>query len=97
VSHTSTDAEEPSSDSPLPHFNDLSPSTPPPILIRATNGKSKENRKNKIKIATVVQSDQLEGFFAKYVEVCRVGMTGLKKRDKSKAKRKKKKGGKEKA
>jgi signal recognition particle subunit SRP14 len=45
----------------------------------------------------VVKPDDLEGFFGKYAEVCRTGMTGLKKRDKSKAKRKKKKGGKDKA
>jgi hypothetical protein len=70
-----------------PPLGDLSPATPYPVLIRATNSKSK---KDKIKLATVVQSDQLPGFYAKYADVCRVGMTGLKKRDRSKGKKKKK-------
>jgi len=44
----------------------------------------------------VVQADELEGFFTRYAEVCKGGMAGLKKRDRSgrkgkgkKAKRKK--------
>jgi signal recognition particle subunit SRP14 len=94
VSHPQEDAEpdSPSSDSQPPQFPDRSPSAPLPILIRATNGKSKENRKKKIRIATVVQPDDLEEFFAKYAELCRTGMTGLKKRDRRKAKQKKKGG-----
>ena len=52
------------------------------MLIRATNGKSKEN-KDKIKISTIVQADELEGFFVKYAEVWKAGMSGLKKRDRS--------------
>jgi len=39
----------------------------------------------------VVQSDELANFYARYADVCRVGMTALKKRDRSKGKKKKKK------
>jgi len=42
----------------------------------------------------VVQPEDLETFFARYADVCKVGMQGLKKRDRSK--RKKVKGGKKK-
>lgn len=72
-------------DIPLPPsspFPDLHPSHPLPVLIRATNGKSKE-KKDKVKISTVVQADELEGFFVKYAEVWKAGMSGLKKRDRS--------------
>ena len=31
----------------------------------------------------MVQADELEGFFVKYVEVWKAGMSGLKKRDRS--------------
>ncbi|PBP23073.1 signal recognition particle 14kD protein [Diplocarpon rosae] len=77
--------QEATTDVPFP---DLSPSKPLPIIIRATNGKSKENRSGKIKLSTIVEADALEGFFAKYAEVCKSGMSGLKKRDRSKAKEK---------
>jgi signal recognition particle subunit SRP14 len=45
-----------------------------------------------------VEVDALEGFYAKYAEICKLGMSGLKKRDRSKAKerlkaKKKKQGG----
>ncbi|KAG0647266.1 Signal recognition particle 14 kDa [Hyphodiscus hymeniophilus] len=69
-------------------FPDLHPTAPLPILIRATNGKSKDNKAKKVKLSTVVESDAIEGFFAKYAEVCKGGMSGLKKRDRSKAKEK---------
>ncbi|CAL8577746.1 hypothetical protein XPA_003564 [Xanthoria parietina] len=79
---------------------DSAPSSPPvPILVRASNGKSKERRKDKIKLSTVVQPDQLEGFFTKYAEIVKGGATALKKRDRSgrkkatKAKKKGKAGG----
>ena len=71
-------------------FPDLHPSQSLPILIRATNGKSKKNRDDKIKLSTVVQPDALEGFFIRYAEVCKLGMSGLKKRNRSKAKEKQK-------
>ena len=78
-------------------FPDLHPESPLPILIRATNAKSKDNKRDKIKLSTIVQSDELDGFFMKYAEVCKTGMSGLKKRDRSgrkaKVKEKKKKKG----
>ena len=79
-------------------FPDLNPSKPLPIIIRASNSKSKERRDKKIKLSTIVEADALEGFFVKYAEVCKLGMSGLKKRDRSKAKeklkaKKKKQGG----
>ena len=66
-----------------------------PILIRATDGKSKDHRATKVKLSTVVQPDALEAFFARYVDVWKAGMTTLKKRDRGrkKAKAKKRKGG----
>ncbi|PBP19700.1 signal recognition particle, SRP9/SRP14 subunit [Diplocarpon rosae] len=76
---------EATTDAPFP---DLNPSKPLPIIIRATNGKSKENRSEKVKLSTIVEADALERFFAKYAEVCKSGMSGLKKRDRSKAKEK---------
>ena len=51
--------------------------------MRATNGKSKDKIKDKIKLSTVVQADELEAFFVKYAEVWKAGMSGLKKRDRS--------------
>ena len=77
-------------------FLDLHPASPLPIIMRATNGKSKDDLKEKIKLSTIVQPDALEPFYARYVEVCKSGMHGLRKRDRSgrkKAKAKKKKGG----
>lgn len=35
-----------------------------------------------------MEADALEAFFARYAEVCKGGMSGLKKRDRSKAKEK---------
>lgn len=63
------------------------------MLIRATNGKSQENKVDKVKLSTIVQPDDLEGFYVRYAEVCKAGMSGLKKRDRSgrKAKEKKRK------
>ena len=63
-----------------------------PILIRATNGKPRENRRKaggevKVKISTVVQSEEIAGFFARYADVCKAGMSGLKKRDRTKRKK----------
>lgn len=68
-------------------FADLHPSSPLPVLIRATDGKSGENRKKRIKISTIVEPENLERFYARYAEVCKSGMQGLKKRDKSKRKK----------
>ncbi|EXJ84893.1 hypothetical protein A1O3_05568 [Capronia epimyces CBS 606.96] len=72
--------------------------SPPQILVRATNGLSKPHRtakpksaansKPKIKLATVVEVADLDTFYARYAEVCKKGMEGLRKRDKKKAKEK---------
>ncbi|KAK4228167.1 signal recognition particle, SRP9/SRP14 subunit [Podospora fimiseda] len=78
---------------------DLNPSDPLPLIIHATNAKSKSSREKghpRTKLSTIVQPDELEGFYAKYAEVCKAGMSGfLKPRDrtkrKAKAKGKKKK------
>lgn len=79
-----TDVEAASSEP----FPDLHPSKPLPVIIRATNGKSKEKIKQKVKLSTIVEIDALDAFFMKYAEVCKLGMSGLKKRDRSKAKEK---------
>lgn len=65
-----------------PSFPDLAPTQPLSLLIRATDGK----HKSKVRLSTVVAADALEGFFSRYAEVCKAGMSGLKKRDRSKAK-----------
>jgi signal recognition particle subunit SRP14 len=62
-----------------------------PIIIRATNGKTDPKTKSKaarINLSTIVEPDSLNGFFLKYAEVCKLGMSGLKKRDRSKGKKK---------
>ncbi len=51
-----------------------------------------EKRKERVKFSTVVQAEELEGFFARYADVCKGGMAGLKKRDRSGRKKGKKKG-----
>ncbi|PYH97092.1 signal recognition particle, SRP9/SRP14 subunit [Aspergillus ellipticus CBS 707.79] len=78
-----------------------STTTTPSILIRATDGNtSAPNPKThqgktkskaavpKTKLSTVVNPDQLEAFYARYAEVCKAGMSGLKKRDRKKGKAK---------
>ncbi|KJR79896.1 signal recognition particle subunit SRP14 [Sporothrix schenckii 1099-18] len=64
---------------------------PQALIIRATNGKSKKHRKEKIRLTTTVAPDALTGFYARYAETCKAGMTLLKPRDKSKKKAKAKK------
>lgn len=76
---------------------DLHPPNPLPLIVRATDGKStksdkKTKNKDKKKISTVVQPDDIEAFFARYADVCKAGMQSLKKRDRSKRKKDKKKG-----
>ncbi|KAK5449678.1 hypothetical protein LTS15_008753 [Exophiala xenobiotica] len=63
----------------------------PQILIRATNGLSKAHRtpktkSTKIRLATVVDTAEIDGFYMRYAEVCKKGMEALRKRDKKKAK-----------
>ena len=75
-------------------FADLHPASPLPIIMRATNGNSKDKGREKIKLSTVVEPQALEAFYARYAEVCKTGMQGLRKRDRSgrkKAKAKKRK------
>lgn len=75
---------------------DLHPPHPLPILVRATDGKSKAHRSEKVKLSTVVEPDALDSFYVRYAEVCKAGMQALRKRDRSgrkKAKAKKRKGG----
>ncbi|KAI0597172.1 signal recognition particle, SRP9/SRP14 subunit [Biscogniauxia sp. FL1348] len=76
-------------------FPDLHPPRPLPVLVRATNAKGKASRAEKVKLSTVVDADALPAFFERYAEVCKLGMTTLKPRDRSKrkGKAKKKKGG----
>lgn len=76
---------------------DTHPEGPLPIVIRASNNSSKSGKGisrpevKKTRISTVVQSDQLESFFARYADACKSGMSGLKKRDRTKRKKDKKK------
>ncbi|KAH5699406.1 hypothetical protein HBI44_070140 [Parastagonospora nodorum] len=76
---------------------DTHPETPLPILIRAHNNKSDKkagtDRKDvdKIVLSTVVKPDDLDGFYVRYAEACKTGMSGLKKRDRRKGKKDKKK------
>jgi signal recognition particle subunit SRP14 len=79
------DVDPPTNEQPFP---DLYPAVPLPIIIRATNSKSKDHRDKKIKLSTVVEADALEGFYSKYAEVCKASMSGLKKRDRRGAKEK---------
>ncbi|PWY90938.1 hypothetical protein BO70DRAFT_425864 [Aspergillus heteromorphus CBS 117.55] len=54
-------------------------------------GKAKPTPKakpSKVKLSTVVSPDELEAFYLRYAEVCKAGMTGLKKRDRKKGKAK---------
>ncbi|KXG45953.1 Signal recognition particle, SRP14 subunit [Penicillium griseofulvum] len=78
----------------------------PSILIRATDGNtntpnlknaSKEtriakNKSQKVKLSTIVNPDDIEAFYVRYAEVCKAGMSGLKKRDR-RARKAKTKGG----
>ncbi|KAF1945793.1 signal recognition particle, SRP9/SRP14 subunit [Clathrospora elynae] len=76
---------------------DTHPEEPLPILIRASNNKSDKKKGtdrehiDKIKLSTLVKPDGLDAFYIRYVDACKVGMTGLKKRDKKKKKTTKKK------
>ncbi|KAJ5111164.1 hypothetical protein N7532_001699 [Penicillium argentinense] len=68
---------------------------PPSILIRASDGNTSAPRVKKdgkivkgsnpkvtrVKFSTVVPADGIEAFYTRYAEVCKAGMTGMKKRD----------------
>lgn len=62
-----------------------------PVIVRATNGKSKRDRAAKIKFSTIVKPDELDSFYTRYGEACKGAMTALKPRDRSKKKSKAKK------
>ncbi|KAF2766533.1 signal recognition particle, SRP9/SRP14 subunit [Teratosphaeria nubilosa] len=70
---------------------DLHPPNPLPIIVRATDGKSqlkdRQKNKEKVKLSTIVQPDDIESFYTRYAEVCKAGMQSLKKRDRSKRKK----------
>ena len=64
-------------------------------MIRATNGLSKTHRtpktktkSAKLRLATVVDTADLDTFYTRYADVCKKGMEALRKRDKKKAKEK---------
>ena len=65
-------------------FSDTTTSETFPLLVRASDG-------GKLKISTTVTEEGLDEFFAKYAEVCKNEMQGLKKRDRKKEKAKKEK------
>jgi len=88
VSYGSEISSEPLSSHTSLTLADLSLPVPLPLVIRATNGKSKDKRAKKVKLSTIVQPDALQVFFGRYAEVCKAGMIELKKRDRSKAKEK---------
>ncbi|PLB40957.1 signal recognition particle 14 kDa protein [Aspergillus candidus] len=78
-------------------------SSKPSILIRATDGNTnapnpkthkveKKKSSSKVKLSTVAAPEELDAFYARYAEVCKAGMTGLKKRDRKKGKAKAKGG-----
>ncbi|KAK4216368.1 signal recognition particle 14kD protein-domain-containing protein [Rhypophila decipiens] len=83
---------KPSEENPFP---ETSLEKPLPILIHATDGLFKEERPQRTKLSTLVQPDQLDGFYSRYAEVCKGSMAALKPRDRrtKKAKARKKKGG----
>lgn len=99
-----TDAAIPSKDTPLADIDALAPnddssSRTYPVIIHATDGKGREPRKDgkgyqlrtdgtKVKLSTVVESDSLDAFYARYAEICKAGMMALKPRDRTKNKRK---------
>jgi signal recognition particle subunit SRP14 len=69
--------------------------SPPPKSQRSGVAKGKKAAKSgavgKVKFSTVVEQDELEGFFVKYAEVCKGGMSGLRKRERKKRAKKGKK------
>lgn len=58
-----------------------------PVLIRVTDGNKSKGQK--IKLSTVVEPIELDTFWAEYINILKNGLTGLKKKNKSKKKAKK--------
>jgi signal recognition particle subunit SRP14 len=79
---------EQKTEDPADALSDLHPRDPMPIIIKASNGKSKRNRSEKVKISTIVQPKDLDGFYVRYADICKSGMAALKPRDRSKKKAK---------
>ncbi|POS72930.1 hypothetical protein DHEL01_v208673 [Diaporthe helianthi] len=88
-----TNLPAPTAKDPLADIKDTEDSASYPVLVRATNGKSGDDRKagQRVKLATVVQSDDLDAFYARYAEICKAGMLALKPRVRTKRKTKSKK------
>lgn len=74
----------------IPH-NQIQNSTSYPILVRismnSTNNKDK--KQEKLKLSTVVETDQLTRFWQQYIRVLKNGFVGLKKKEKKKNKKSK--------
>ncbi|KAL2014808.1 hypothetical protein VTN00DRAFT_2333 [Thermoascus crustaceus] len=60
--------------------------------FKSKTNKKKETETPKVKISTIVAPEDLEAFYARYAEVSKAGMSGLKKRDRKKGKAKAKGG-----
>lgn len=59
-----------------------------PVLVRISlNGKVRKDKKDKLKLSTVVETAQLEGFWTDYSQVIKNGFIGLKRKEKKKAKK----------
>jgi signal recognition particle subunit SRP14 len=69
---------------------DLHPTLSLPIIVRASDGetqsKGRVKNKNHVKVSTLVQPENLEGFFVRYADVCKATMLSLRKRDRRKRK-----------
>lgn len=61
-------------------------------VAKPANNKSKSQSagsiRPKVRLATVLDAEDVDSFYAKYAEVCKKGMEALRKRDKKKAKEK---------
>ncbi|KAK7700471.1 hypothetical protein SLS64_010865 [Diaporthe eres] len=86
-------APVPTAGDPLADLKDPEDGASFPVIVRATNGKSGDDRKagRRVKLATVVQSGDLDAFYARYAEICKAGMLALKPRVRTKRKAKSKK------
>ncbi|KAL4881084.1 signal recognition particle, SRP9/SRP14 subunit [Aspergillus karnatakaensis] len=78
--HTSSETAQQSQPSILIRASDGNTSAPNPKTHPEIKDKKKK-KETKVKLSTVVQPAELEAFYARYAEVCKAGMTGLKKRD----------------
>jgi signal recognition particle subunit SRP14 len=61
-----------------------------PVLIRVTmNGSTRGDKKDKVKISTVVEHDQLPEFWGQYSQALKNGFVNMKKKNKKKQKKSK--------